>query len=150
LDAGEGLLERDGEVVAEVVAAGGVPGRAAAEAPSEEGVEDVAEAEVLEPGEARRPLADPGVPEHVVAAPLLGVRQHAVGLAGLLEALGRLGIVGVAVRVVLHRQLAEGALQLVRAAVAADAEDLVVVALDGHSAAHAGGLATLTRAGRST
>src|SRR5439155_9820041 len=128
----------------------------------EEGVEDVTEAEPFEATEGRAARgAHAGVPEHVVGPPLLGVRQHLVRLAALLEALFGLRVVGVAVGVVLQGELPEGTLQLLRAGVSAYTEHLVVVALDGQggkptsanqvvSAGRAGGLDTLTRAGRIT
>ena len=72
------------------------------------------------------------MPEHVVAAPLLRVGQYVVGLVRLLEPLGGGLVALVAVRVVLHGQLPEGALQLVGGRASANSEDLVVVALDGH------------------
>jgi hypothetical protein len=48
----------------------------------------------------------------VVGGALVGVAQHLVGLAGLLELLFGRVVAGVAVRMVLERLLAIGALQL--------------------------------------
>src|SRR5579884_3948930 len=118
-----GLLEADGQVVAQVVApcrAGGGP---------------AAEAAALEPAEPGRPLAHTrlahaGVPEHVVGTPLLRVGEDRIGLVDLLETLGGGGITRVAVRMVLHGQPAEGPFEVVLAGVPPDAQDLVVVALD--------------------
>ena len=70
----------------------------------------------------------PLVPEPVVAGPLLGIGEDRVGLRRLPEPLLRLGIAGVAVGVVIERQLAVGRLDLVRRGVAGDAEDLVEIA----------------------
>src|SRR5262249_11816119 len=72
--------------------------------------------------------------EAVVTLPLLGVGQHLVRLADLLEAL--LGVaVGVHVRVVLARQLAVSAADRVLVRVARDVQQLVVV---GVAQRHAG------------
>ena len=74
---------------------------------------------------------DPGMAVLVVGRALLRVGEHLVGLLGLLELLfRRLGVITlVAVRVVLHGQLAVGLLDLVLGRVLGNAEDLVVVAL---------------------
>src|SRR5262249_12659074 len=118
--------------------------------------EDVAEAEqvaeiaedVLEAGErvrieaARADAADARMPEAVVQRSLLGIRDDRVRLGRLLEVLFGLVVPRIAIRVILQRELPVGALDLLVAGVAADAENLVVVAL-----AHA--FATFTMAGRS-
>jgi hypothetical protein len=65
----------------------------------------------------------------VVGGALLRVGQDLVGFLGFLELLLGLGIVRIAVRMVLHGQLAVGLLDLVVRGVAVDAEDFVVVAL---------------------
>jgi len=70
------------------------------------------------------------VPEPVVDLAALGVRQHLVGLDGLLEALLGVGLVG-DVRVQLPRERAERLLDLVVRGAACDAEHLVVVASRG-------------------
>src|SRR5207245_11372951 len=51
--------------------------------------------------------------ELIVLLALRGIAQHVVRLVDLLEALGRLGFAGLAVRMVLLGQSAEGALDLV-------------------------------------
>src|SRR5205085_12119097 len=114
LSAEDSLLERDGQVIAQV----GPALRAAPRAPpcraAKEGVElleDVGEgAEALEALEAAVALTvESGVAKLVVNAALLGVGEDFVGLADLFEAhlsVGRLIDVGV----VLARKLAEGAL----------------------------------------
>ena len=66
--------------------------------------------------------------EAVVARALLAVGKNGVGLAAFLEALFRLRIAGVAIGVVLQRQLAIGALELLVAGRAGDAQNLVIVA----------------------
>src|SRR5262249_18744648 len=65
--------------------------------------------------------------EGVIALPLLGVREHAVGLVQLLDALFGLGVVGVRIRMDLAGLPAVGPLDLLRARVPRDAEQLVVV-----------------------
>ena len=93
--------------------------RGAAAAP-EDGREDVAE--VGGEAAAAEPRAAAEAGEHaagVVLLALLGVRERVVGLLDLLEALLGLRVVLVAVGVVLARQLAVGALDLVRGRLAA-------------------------------
>src|SRR5699024_9322414 len=102
-----------------------------------EGAEDVLETPVAaraaggEPGTAAGHRAD-----RVVLLTLLGVGEDGVGLAHVLELLLRLGIPGVAVRVVLLGELAVGLLDLGLVSVLADAEDgvevLVQPVLTGH------------------
>ena len=70
----------------------------------------------------------------VVRGLLLRVGEHLVGLLGLLEFLFGILVVRIAVRVVLHGQLAVGLLDFVVASVAIDAEDFVVIPF-GHDAA---------------
>src|SRR5712691_2970837 len=158
LDAGERFLERDRQVVAEVLAAVRrltPPPRP--EAPTEERVEDVRERHVREV-DRRTSGADGGVAERVVAAPPVRVGEDRVRLACLLEARGRDRVVGVAVGVRVHGDLAERPLQVLGRGLANDAENLVVVALDRHlsrssvqdssfSAGRAGRFETLTSAG---
>src|SRR4051812_1369789 len=148
-----GFHEGDLEVVPQI-------GAALRPAATTAGTEDVAEAEdisettedVLEAGEDRRieaarcRAAKPGVPEAVVHVPLVGVCEHRVRLGRLLELLfGRL-VAGIAVGVVLQRQLAVCALDLLFGRRLRNAQDLVVIALA--NGAHEA-LATLTIAGRS-
>ena len=117
----------------------------AAEVPHERAqrVGEIETAEVESRARARR-LG--GMSELVVPGAPLRVAQHLVGFGGFLEAhLGAL-VAGIAVGMVLERELAVGLLDLVLARRARDAEHLVVVALGhGQSACRA----TITRAGRS-
>ena len=146
LGAVRGFLERDLQVVAQVAAAAGAAPPAAAAEPEQiaqpaEDVPEVVEDRRVDAGPAGC-AADPGVPEAVVSAPLLGVREHGVGFRRLLEPfLGGL-VAGVAVRMVLEGQLAVGALDVRVLRGAGNAENLVVVARR-----HA--FATLTIDGRS-
>ena len=99
---------------------------------AEEVLEDVRH-EVGEVGVEARPagaaIGEGRVAEAVVGGALLAVGEDLVGLVDFLELdLGVL-VAGIAVRVALHRELAEGGLQLRLAGGLADAQDLVVVAL---------------------
>ena len=150
LGAGRRILERDRQVVTQIGAPARPPPLPARseDVPEPENVPEVAEdvVEVAERGriEAGAPGAgDSRVTELVVARPLVRIGEHAVRLGGFLEAFLRGRVVRIPVRVVLQRQLAVRALQLLLADAARDAEHLVVVAL-----AHA--LATLTMAARSS
>ncbi len=91
---------------------------------AEESVEDVAEAaegaEALEAAIAAHGAIEAGVAEAVVGLALLRVGEHLVGLVDLLELRLCAGL-RVAVRVVLHRQAAERALDLVLGGVLTDA-----------------------------
>lgn len=95
----------------------------------EEFAEDVAE--ILEDGgiesAARYTRANAGVAEAVVHLALLGVRQHSIGLAALLELFFGVRIVGVAVRMVLQRKLAISALYLLISRLTLDAQNFVVI-----------------------
>ena len=81
--------------------------------------------------------------EPVVARPLVAIREDRVGLGGLLELLLGVLVALVAIGMVLKRQLAIRALDLLIAGVLRNAEDLVVVPF-----AHA--FATFTIAGRTS
>src|SRR5205085_6480346 len=64
----------------------------------------------------------------IISRALVGICQHGVGFAALLEALFGLGIVGIAVRVVLHGELAIGSLDLLLIRGACHAQNFVVIA----------------------
>jgi hypothetical protein len=131
-DIGEGDLDRG----THVGAAGRTPlaehaaERGVATAP-EERLEDVLDA--AEPTAARAPAAGTQaiVAEGVVRLPLLGVRQHLVGLRRLLELLLGFGVVLVDVGMELARNPAERLLDLGLGGASLDAEQLVVVS--GHA-----------------
>src|SRR5699024_5961668 len=78
-----------------------------------------------EPGAAGAHGAD-----GVVLLTLLGIIEHRVGLADLLEPLLRLGVIGMVVGVVLPGLLAVGLLDLLRVGVLGDAEDRVEVLVE--------------------
>src|SRR5439155_4989673 len=140
------FLERDLDVHAQVIAALRSGASPPSGATAEEHVEEVEGGIEGERTEVRRhPVG--GVPERVVALPLLRVAEHRVGLADLFEALLGLLVPVVAVGVVLHRQLAVRRAQLLGGGVATDPEHLVVVALDGgHGSGGRGRLAGMRHA----
>src|SRR6516225_4194399 len=69
------------------------------------------------------------MPEAVVGRTLVRIYQNSVGFGDFLEFLFRVRIVRVAVGMVLHRQLAIGALDLELPALPFDAQNFVVVSL---------------------
>jgi len=79
---------------------------------AEKVVEDVSEAREIEaargPTTSAHTLIEGLMPEMVVGGPFLGILQDFVGLAYLLESGFCLGISGVPVRMILHRELAIG------------------------------------------
>src|ERR1019366_6789173 len=138
LGAEDRLLEGDLDVHAQVVAALRTGVGPAPSAAPEEHVEEVERRVEREVAEIRlRAVAD--VAEGVVTLPLLRIAQDRVRLADLLELLLGSLVAVVAVRVVLHGELAIRGLQLLRRRVARNAEHLVVVALDGRHASALGG-----------
>ena len=130
LDAGDGLLEIELHHIAHVRAAARTARGAAAKDVAENVAENVADVVEARSGIATaHSVFERGMPVLVVHAAFAAVGQHFVGFLALLELLERIGIRGIAVRVVLHRAAAIGLLQLVLGRVACDAEDLVVIAL---------------------
>ena len=73
-----------------------------------------------------------GVAETVVGGALVAVLEDVVGLVEFLELVLAVGVARIAVRVMLHGELAERHLEFGIAAGARDAQDLVIVAL-GHA-----------------
>jgi len=69
-----------------------------------------------------------GMPEAVVASALLLVDQNGVCLSALFEPILRIRVIGIAVRMVLHRQLAISALDLDLGRAPANTQHLVVIA----------------------
>ena len=128
----DGVFQVDFEVVAQVGAAlrAGAPAAppATTEDIAEHIAEDVAEARAAATEAAGAGLrVDPGMTELVVRRLLLRVRQHRVGLVGLLEALLGGLVARVAVRVVLHRDAAIGLLDLGLVRATLDAQYIVVI-----------------------
>jgi hypothetical protein len=128
------LFEVERQVITKVVAAGGAIAAFAAAAEEVAEAEQVAE-DVAEVGELIR--VEPAhagcasVAVTVVAGPLLLVGEHAVRFRRLLELLLGIGIAGVLVGVVLHRELAVGLLDVVHRRATLHAEDFVVITLFG-------------------
>jgi hypothetical protein len=135
------FFERDLEVVAQIGAARRT-GATAAAAEAEEVAEDVREVAERFGIEATTAGArDAGHAEPVVPRAFLGVAEHGIRLGGFLEFFFGGGVALIAVRMMLEREFAIGALDVLVACAAGDAQNLVVVLL-----LHA--FATLTRAGR--
>ena len=112
----EGLLEPDLHIVAQIGAALAA-GRAAAAAPAahaEHILENIGEggAEIgAEAGPAAAALLEGGMAETVIGGALVAVLEHLIGLVDFLELVLALGVARIAVRVMLHRELAEGGLE---------------------------------------
>jgi hypothetical protein len=141
-----GLLEGDLDGHPQVVAAGrprAPAGAAAEERVAQDALKQVLDVDAAHAEAARvAGVALPGtaaglgrairlMTDLVIAGTLLGVAQHRIGLADLLEALGRRRVTRIGVGVVPARELAKGALDLRLIRAAGDAEHLVVVAI-GH------------------
>ena len=107
--AAKALLERDFKVVAQVAAAAR-PGLAAPAAHelAEHLVEDVGKSarETKIAWAAPGPLLESGMAEAVIGGALLVVLEDVVGFVDVLEFLLGVLVTGIAVRVILHRQLA--------------------------------------------
>src|ERR1051325_9479950 len=133
LDAENGFLESDVEVVAQIVTAAPAPPRAGATA--EEFAEDIAEYVLeargvkIETAGKRSAVAERGVTELVILRALLGIAEDGIRLRDFLEALLRLFVSGIAVGMILERQLAVGFFELFFVGVTGDTEDFVVIAL---------------------
>ena len=105
---------------------------------------------------ARAARTDSSVAKAVVQAALFRIGEHGISFAGFLEPFFCAGIIRIAVRMVLHRQLAIGALDLLVAGPALHPQHFVIVSL--HLASQdsllidyrSGFLATRTIAGRSS
>ena len=91
----------------------------------------------------------PWWPKRSYSDALLFVGEHGVRLGRFLEALFGLVVAGIAVGVVLQRELAVGALDLPISGLPLELEDLVVVAL-AHARPHCAPFATFTIDGRSS
>jgi len=75
-------------------------------------------------------LLEGGVAEAVVSGALLLVAEDGVSLAALFEALFAFFVAGIAVGVILQRQLAIGALDFGIRRAAADSENFVIIAFN--------------------
>ena len=129
--AGEGLLEADLHVVAQVGAALAAVAAAAAAAHAEDALEQVGEggAEIGAEAVAAAALLERGVAEAVIGGALVGVLEDLVGLVDFLEPVLAVLVAGIAVRMPLHGELAERGLELAVVDGALDLQDLVVAPL---------------------
>ena len=128
------FLKLQGQIFAQIGATLGPGAATAAAAEQVAKAEEIAEdvAEILKDAGIETGCSgsgtDAGVSEAVIAGALLLVRQNGVGLAALLEFFLRVRVVGIAVGMVLHGQLAVSALDLGVGGRTADAQHFVVVA----------------------
>ena len=137
LDLGLGAEDRgfkvhrqvEAEIVAALLTAGTALLAAHIEHFAEKVAEEVADVDATAEGRAAKALTGCGVAVAVVVGALVGVAENLIRLAGLLETLLGGMIAGVEVRVMLTRHLAVGALQLLVAGAAGDAEYFVIVLL---------------------
>src|SRR5262249_28977292 len=74
-------------------------------------------------------LLERGMAEAIIGGALVAILEHLVGLVDLLELVLAVLVARIAVRVILHGELAEGGLEVAVTATALDPQDLVVVAL---------------------
>ena len=81
---------------------------------------------------AHAALLESGMAEAVIGGALIAVLEDVVGLVEFFELVLAVGVARIAVRVMLHGELAERGLELDLGAGARDAQDLVIVAL-GHA-----------------
>jgi hypothetical protein len=137
LGAAVGLLQRDLEIEAQVLAAHVGAPTAAALAGAEHVLEDVAEhrAEIEALGAAERPARPAG--SHaaleggrsvaVIGRALVGILQDVVGVIDVLELLLGVLVAVIAIRVMLHGELPERLLDVIGARRSADSEQLVIV-----------------------
>ncbi len=144
--AGKGIRQADLEIEAQV----GSPRRslasAATAAAHAAGAEHVAEhlleniGEVCGMAAAERTLSaaathaalEGGMAHAVIGCALLAVGQHRIGLSDFLEFCFGLGVARIAVRVILHGELAIGAFQRLVVHALFDAQNFVIVAFGGH------------------
>jgi hypothetical protein len=127
------LFEFQGDVFTQIGPALGTaaPSRTAAEKISE--AEKVAEdlADILENCGVESPRSSAAyrsMSEPVVRGPLVRVGQDRIGLTAFLEFFFGVGVVRIAIRMELQRQLAIGALDLLLVSFSGNSEDFVVVA----------------------
>ena len=108
--------------------AGGATSEHFSETEAEEVVEDLVEIDSGGRIEAAHAAGDPGVSEAIVGGALIGVAEDGVSFGAFLEFFFCVGIVGIAIGMVLERELAVGALDLLLGRSAGDAQHLVVIA----------------------
>ncbi len=133
----DGFLKFNGDIFAEISASlgAGASSRTSTTtskeiAEAEELAEDVAE--ILEDSRVK-PCTGTGstyscVAKAIIQPAFFGVSKHRVSLACLLEFFFRVRIIGIAVRVELHRQFSIGALNLLIAGALLDSQYVVIIA----------------------
>lgn len=127
-----GFAERDGHVVAQIIALLGTgPAGAGTAAEAEQIAEHVAELREDVLGAVERGAAHAGIggAEAVIVGAAFGIAQHVVGFRGFLELLFRLGIVRIVVGMILERQFSVGVLYLVVRSISGDAQNFIIIAL---------------------
>ncbi len=129
-----GLFQRDFQVVAQVgtavhLRAAAIAAAAAAEDVAEDVAEGIAEAAAAKAATAAHVRIHAGVTVAVIRLALFRIGQHLIGFLDFLELLFGLFVVRIAVRMVLHRELAISLLDLVFRGVFGQAEDLVKITL---------------------
>src|SRR5690606_8000353 len=131
--AGEGFLERDLHIVAKIGAALAPRAAAAPAAHAEQVFEDIGEsrgeigAEAVSAATAA--LLEGSMAEAIIGGTLVAVLEHFIGFVEFAEFVLAFGVTRIAIRVMLHGELAERGLQLDFRAGARDTEHLVIVAL---------------------
>src|SRR6185503_4083171 len=125
LSAEHGFFEFDGDILAQVGSTLSTRTAAAATALAEDVVEVLENAGIK--SAASGSATDTGVPKTVVHAPLFGVGQYGIRLAAFLELLFGVRVVRITVGMVLQRQLAIGALDLLIACAPLDAQYVVII-----------------------
>ena len=126
-----GFAERDGHVVAQIIALLGTGPAGTGTAEAEQIAEHVAELREDVLGAVERGAAHAGIggAEAVIVGATLGIAQHVVGFRGFLEFLFRLGIVRIVVGMILERQLSVGVFYLVVRSISGDAQNFIIIAL---------------------
>src|SRR3569833_532855 len=128
----ERLVERDFEVVPQVRAAPGLLASAAAERIAENGLEDVAQIAEIGLRAAAHAVVESSVADAIVGRAFLRVLQAIIGFVDRLEPRFAFVIARIAVRMILHRKLAERGLDRRAIRPALDLEQLVKIGLDRH------------------
>ena len=131
--AGVSLLQRDLHVVAEIGAPLASAATAAPAAHAEQVVENIGESGGefgAEPGRAAAAaLFECGMAEAVIGGALVGVLEDLVGLVDFLETVLGILVAGIAIRMALHRLLAEGGLDVDFGRAALDRKSFIVARL---------------------
>jgi hypothetical protein len=127
------LFEFQGDIFSQIGAALGAAASTGTAAEKISEAEEIAEdfADILKNSgieATRSPSADSSVSEAVVCGALIRIGENGVGLAAFFKFFFRVGIIWIAVRMKLQRQLAIGALDLLIVGFAGNPKNFVVVA----------------------